>query len=59
MDSMLLTEPAIFFEFDPVRSVLFVLHVIIIALLTFCAGKSNLNTHFSISSKKINTPTRC
>jgi hypothetical protein len=42
---MLLAEGAVLLQLDTVRSVLLVLHVVVIALLALSAGKANLVTN--------------
>ena len=49
MGSVLAAEAAILVEFDTIRSVLLVLHRVVVALLAFGAGKRDLDSHFGTS----------
>jgi hypothetical protein len=44
---MLAAEAAILVQFKTIRIVLLVLHSVVIALLAFAAGESDLNSHVS------------
>ena len=47
VESMLAAEAAILVQFKTIRIVLLVLHRVVIALLAFAAGESDLNSHVS------------
>ena len=49
MGSVLAAEAAILVELDTIRSVLLVLHRVVVALLAFGAGKRDLDSHFGTS----------
>lgn len=52
MAGMLLAEAAVLAHFDTVRIVALILHGIVIALLTLCAGHRDLNTRASYCHSK-------
>jgi hypothetical protein len=42
MSRVLIAEGAVFHELNAIRGVLFIFHVVVVALLAFGAGKANL-----------------
>ena len=49
MESVLAAESAVLVHFDPVGVILLVFLGVVIALLAFCAGECNFNSHFGTS----------
>ena len=49
MNCMLITERAVFFQFDTFRIILLILYRIVISLLAFCACHDNLYSHVHTS----------
>jgi hypothetical protein len=45
VDGVLFAEPAIFLQLQPIRRVLLVLHLVVVALLAFGAGKGDFDSH--------------